>query len=414
MLLTCHPDRCSPSASSERGFTLIELLVTMAVTTVILGATMMAMTDAMRATDSAKQVTALNNGLRTAMDLLVRDLLQAAQGLPTGRVLTLPTGAGAVPMLLPGPEGTVYEYDGDSFCPPDPEDASITDSRCERITAVIPGPGRGPQLSPDQPATDMTTFLAADSAFEGVPLTEFASNGQSIVVALPGTTAAGKNPQQSPDGLNITNGGADDINPGDLLMLTKGSASALVQVTSVSAQRIFFVGGDSLRLNQHTAADGTPADLRDAAPADVMPSPVPNPRPLMTTEATRVRMISYYIDATTDPIRPRLVRRMNNGNALTFNNRLGQAVAFDIEGLSFSYDLVDGETLPSNVRMDDDDLGGDGVCAPRACSPNQIRKVNIVLAGRSREPRRGTRDFFRNRLVTQVSLRGMAFVDRYR
>ena len=71
----------------EQGFTLVELLVTMAITTVILGATMAAMTDAIKATESATQITDMNNGLRTAMDLMVRDMLQVGQGLPGGRTI---------------------------------------------------------------------------------------------------------------------------------------------------------------------------------------------------------------------------------------------------------------------------------------------------------------------------------------
>ena len=64
--------------------------------------------------------------------------------------------------------------------------------------------------------------------------------------------------------------------------------------------------------------------------------------------------------------------------------------------------------------MNDADLAGTGACAPRVCSPNQIRKVNFMLSGRSRLPMRTTRQFFHNTLVTQVSLRSLAFVDRYR
>ena len=74
----------------EQGFTLVELLVTMAITTVILGATMAAMTDAIKATESATQITDMNNGLRTAMDLMVRDMLQVGQGLPGGRAILVP------------------------------------------------------------------------------------------------------------------------------------------------------------------------------------------------------------------------------------------------------------------------------------------------------------------------------------
>ena len=68
---------------------------------------------------------------------------------------------------------------------------------------------------------------------------------------------------------------------------------------------------------------------------------------------------------------------------------------------------------PTNVRMTDADLDGSGACAPDPCSPNQIRKVNFVLAGRSSRPMKGTNQYFRNRLTTQVSLRSLSFVDRY-
>ena len=91
------------------------------------------------------------------------------------------------------------------------------------------------------------------------------------------------------------------------------------------------------------------------------------------------------MDVTTDPRRPRLIRRMNNGHPTTFDNTLGTVVAFDVEGLQISYDLADGVGNPTNVRMDDADLDGTGRCAPLVCSPNQIRKVNIAFTGRSRQ-----------------------------
>jgi prepilin-type N-terminal cleavage/methylation domain-containing protein len=380
----------------DRGFTLIELLVTMAITTVILGATMAAMNDAMRATESAQLVTSLNNGLRTAMDLMVRDLLQVGQGLPSGRVIILPNGANSTPMQLPGPPGSNFQLDGPSFCPPDL-------FVCSQISAVIPGPGRGPEVIPGQP-TDMISTVQADSAFDQVPLTAFAANGSNVTVALPAN---------SPRGVNITNGGADDLNPGDLLMLVRGSGSVLVQITRVANQQVFFDPGDSLGLNQAAAADGTANELRNQPTVDTLIGCC------VSTTATRVRLITYYLDTTTDPLRPRLVRRINNGSVpgaeTVFDNTLGTVVAFDIENLTISYDLVapNGGINPANVRMNDADIDGTGACAPDPCSANQIRKVNIVLAGRSRRAMRGTNQFFRNRLSTQVSLRSLSFVDRY-
>ena len=98
------------------------------------------------------------------------------------------------------------------------------------------------------------------------------------------------------------------------------------------------------------------------------------------------------------------------------NNQLGTAVAFDIENFTVSYDLADSVTNPANVRMVAADLTSPNVggrCAPQACSPNQIRKVNVMLSARSKTIMKGTSQYLRNRLLTQVSLRSLAFVDRY-
>jgi hypothetical protein len=46
-------------------------------------------------------------------------------------------------------------------------------------------------------------------------------------------------------------------------------------------------------------------------------------------------------------------------------------------------------------------------------APNQIRKVNIALAVRSRDRSKYTDDFFRGTITSQVSLRSLALVDRY-
>jgi hypothetical protein len=42
-----------------------------------------------------------------------------------------------------------------------------------------------------------------------------------------------------------------------------------------------------------------------------------------------------------------------------------------------------------------------------------IRKINIVLTGRSRAAVQLQGKMFRNTLTSQVSLRGMAYVDEY-
>ena len=245
-------------------------------------------------------------------------------------------------------------------------------------------------------ATGMVTTLAVDSVLETVPVWSF---------DLPAHTATVSLPAQAPAGRDISTGGGDDVRVGDLMMFTKGSGSALVYVTAVDgAQTFTFGAGDPMNLNQFAAAlNGTVDDLATTAPTTAN-----------SANVSRIRMITYYLDNTLDPTTPRLIRHMNWGDPAAAVNRRGQTVAFAIENLQFTYDMLDGVTNPSNVRMVDADLTTAGACAPSPCSPNQIRKVNVFIAGRSAQRFSVTNRFFRSSLNTQVSLRSLALVDRYR
>jgi hypothetical protein len=265
------------------------------------------------------------------------------------------------------------------------------------MTAIIPGTGVGPTIN--GVATDVITFILADGAFLST-ISDYDVN----------LTALGASSMSVDPSVDVTNGGADDLHPGDLIMLMKGTSTTLVQITAVSNQTATFGASDSLNLNQTAAANGTLTAHRNIAPAETCSGT----GCFVPSTATRIRMITYYIDAQTDPARPRLVRRVNNGHATTYDNNLGTALAFDVENLQVSYDLVDGVDNPTDVKFTAQDIAGTGRCSPNPCSPNQIRKVNVTVSGRSRIPMRQTKQFLRNTLQTQVSLRSMAFVDRYR
>jgi prepilin-type N-terminal cleavage/methylation domain-containing protein len=394
-------------APAEAGFTLIEMMVTMAITLIIMGGTMAAMSNAMRSSETARLMTGMNAGLRTAADIMVRDMLQVGQGLPSGRTIDIPAGAGSTEVIIPGAPLTPPVT---RTMPKTWDSSTGTWKQAEEMTAIIPGPGAGPTIN--GVATDTITVLEADGAFLST-ISDYDVN----LTALD-TTSMSVDPS-----VDISNGGADDLHAGDLIMLQKATSTTLVQVTSTDGvQKVFFASGDSLNLNQTTGATGTLKQHVGTLPSCASPPTLPA---LCTSEAktgsfvpstaTRVRMIVYYIDNVTDPTRPRLVRRINNGDPTTYDNlKYGTAVAFDIENLQISYDLVDGVTNPANVKMTSADLGGTGRCAPNACSPNNIRKVNISLTGRSRTPMKQTRQFFRNTITTQVSLRSMSFIDRYK
>jgi prepilin-type N-terminal cleavage/methylation domain-containing protein len=355
---------------SSSGYSLIELLISMALLTVIMGATLGGLSDVIKGNDTVMMISATNNTLRGGMDLVIRDLLQVGSGLPASHSIAIPSGTGSAPVRLPGPQGTAF----------------VTTAADFTLPAVLPRAGQGPIV--DGVATDVLSVLMADNAFLDVALT--AVTASSVDVAA---------------GVNLA-AGPDRVAPGQLMMISKGSFNTLVQVTAVdtAARRLTFSDGDSLNLNQSGAANGSLAALNAQPPANTPAS----------TLVSRVRMITYYVDATTNPERPRLIRRVNNGHETSFDNTLGTAVAFDIKNLQFAYDISNGTGNPGNVDMNTADLTGGGACSPSPCAPTQVRKVNVEVVGRSMNRLPPANKYFENTLKSQVSLRGMAFVDKYR
>jgi prepilin-type N-terminal cleavage/methylation domain-containing protein len=407
-----HTER---ARTGQAGFTLAELLIAMLIVLIIMGATMRALTDAYRSNETAKGILGVNNNLRIAADLIVRDFIQVGQGLPTARIVQVPNGAGAARIQLPHPQ--------DSACTQWP--AGIT-----AIPAVTAGPGCGPVI--DGVATDVVTTLAVDASLEGVPVSTFDLAGHRATLALPPVCATGGPAPNCTTfqagtfvaGMDISAASGDDVHVGDLIMFTKGSLSALAYVTAFDGtQTVTFAGGDPMSLNQFAAAlNGTVDDLATTPPCSAVAVGTPcDPNPPTSATVTpnsatasRIRMISYYLDNTLDPTTPRLIRHMNWGDPALQVNRRGNAVGLAIDNLQFTYDMVDGVTNPSAVRMVAADLDGTGRCSPNPCSPNQIRKINVYLTGRSTQQFTQTRRYFRNELSTQVSLRSLALVDRYR
>jgi hypothetical protein len=277
---------------------------------------------------------------------------------------------------------------------PFPNDASIP--------AVSVGAGLGPELNGE--CTDVITILAVDNMFGPIPLAAMAADGSTATIH---------------DQVNISDdpdAAGDNLRPGDLLMLTKGANSVLMQVTAVAGQTVTFGAGagDPLGLNQLDAAlnvAGTINQLRAQAPVDpaapVVVNGVQQPGP---TQASRVRMVTYFVDTQTSPGRPRLMRQV--GGAAP------NAIGLGVQAFRLTYDIADQVNNPTGVRMDAADLGGSGACSPDPCSENQIRKVNVLLSmttndGQSRRAFDHGRQT-QSTLHGQISLRSMAFVDRYR
>jgi len=333
----------------EDGFSAVELLSAVTVTIIVMIASLGAFNDSLGLNEKATLTADLGQNLQAGANLMIRDFVRAGWGIPTGGI-PIPTGAGSSPVKRPGPPGTTFTFDPSATT----------------LAAVNAGNALGPTVIGRK--TDIVNILCADNSLllNERPLTSIAANGTSMTV----------------DTRTPINGD-NAIRAGDLIMFSNALGNALQQVSGVAGQNESFAAADSLNLNQPSASQGSIKQLQDAK-GNYPP-----------TTATRVLMITYYLDTTTDPVNPRLVRQINNGSA--------QAVALVLEDMQMTFDLVDGVTNPTNVETP---------LPPN--SPNQIRKVNIVVTGRSSVPLRNTGEYMRRSLNTQVSLRSMSFIDRYR
>jgi type II secretory pathway pseudopilin PulG len=332
--------------SAEAGFTLIEAIIAACLAMIVLSSALSAFNSSMGLADTSRIVSETNHSLQAAMSLMVRDLLQTGQGIPTGGI-PLPSGAGASAVVRPAPGTATFP------------------STWETLPAISPGSALGPTVL--GVTTDIINIVYRDPTIDlnEFPLDAIAPSGQTMTVNT---------------GTNI--GGADGLRPGDLILFTNPNGNAMQVVTAVSGQDVTMSPSDPMNLNQPGAAAG---NLLAIADAGVFPP----------TTAVRVTMVSYYVDVVTDPTLPRLVRRINNGPQL--------AIALGVENVQFTYDIVDGATNPINVD------------APSgANSAHQIRKVRLFLSARSLDPGPVTHQFMRNSMATDVGLRSLSYVDRYK
>ena len=356
--------------NSEAGFSLMELLAATAIGLVVIGTAMTTFKDALGMTNVATNLSDASQNLRGGTNLLVRDLTETGRGIPTGGI-PIPSGAGTGPINRPSPPGLAYTFDN---------------INATTITAVVTGRSKGPTI--DGRATDMVTMLTVD------PILDTAINGPLQV--QPSNTP-GSVPKLAADGSSLTvtaneqtwiagdpaNGRAP-VKKGDLLLFTDIAGDAAIQtVTRTDTYSVYFDsnGDDLFSFNQRLAPAGSITQILGQA-----------------LTVTRVNMYTYYVDPGSGV--PRLMRQ--------YNFSTPQALAGVVEDLELTYDIVDGSVNP--VAKPDLPLSLNGV----TYSANQIRKVNVHVGVRSEDMSLRTHDYLRTHLSTVVSLRNLAYVDRYK
>jgi len=289
---TSHP---LPSPrQSERGFTIVELIVGLGVTLVVLAGAFELMHEAARSSAQAVSVTDVNQTMRVAMNMIIRDLIQAGEGdfsLRTG--VSIPHGDGAAPLYRPSPDDQEWEFP-----------ASYT-----VLPAVSPANALGPEINGVR--TDVVTLLFQDRRLDF----------SGVIPSIPASGAS----MNLPNSFEFDDE-ATGIKDGDFIRFGSG---AMQLVTNVAGHTLHFQADDWSNVNQRDAPEGSVMALKgDSNQFPDLP-------------ISRITMITYYIKVS-DTGMPELVRRVNYGPE--------RVVAVGIENLQFSWDLVDGVTNPINVE----------------------------------------------------------------
>jgi prepilin-type N-terminal cleavage/methylation domain-containing protein len=381
----------------QKGFSLIELMVSMGIVVTVVAIATGTLMQAEKATTAVSYMANTQENLRAGMHFMVRDLMQAGEGIPQG--------------------GVSLPYSGATSAINRPGTATIFPNYYTTLPAITPGWKAGQfatSLNPSTGATltgvntDIINIIYADNILQDAAGHYLYS--YPVIQAAPSTpvcagtiNASGASVTLAPACFTMP-GATNPITAGNLIMFHNQNGTALEYVTSVAGQTINFSAGDPAGLNQTGKTNGTVANL--ATSPGVFPP----------TIVTRVWMVTYYIDAT-NVQNPQLIRQVNYPNypaGAPVNPPL--AIADDIENLAFSY-AIDSSTDAAGTYGVTKFTNGSGN-APQPILPDtpaQIRAVNMFLAGRSENTYTalGTPQYMRNNLSTQVSIRSLSFTNQF-
>ena len=350
--------------NSEQGFTLLELLFAAALGLTLLATATVLFQKASAATEFVAARAILQQNARSAINSIATDISIAGTGLPNGGV-SLPDTTGANQPVF--------------AC--EPAKCWVTQNAFlnNHLYAIQPGFNKGITLGTLTTAVVTVAYVDYSLNLSQYPLTNITPSGSQITVDAR-TAPSISDPAV---GLRI----------GDLIMLYNANGSAMGVVTSLpGANKVNFAASDPLHINQPSASHGNIASILGGGGAAAIPP----------TSAARINLVTYFLDVspgpdgvlgTADDTPPRLMRQVNAQPPIP--------IAENIENVQFSYDIFDESTSTSTTNLSDANA-----------LPNQIRKVNIVVAART-DVFGKTQRLHHTSLATSVSPRNLSFRDRY-
>jgi type IV pilus assembly protein PilW len=412
------------SKTSSHGFSLLELMVAMALGLLIAGTAVKLYSTGLDATWVVQQRAEMQQDLRAAEGIMLRDISLAGAGLTAipGESVSLPNGAGGAPIYgcSPGP-----------VCPPNGAvNYPAIAGGAPTLYPIMPGFALGITPPGSVTKSDLLTVVYSDTnlalnCYSGASggaagpsaannAIQFNAAGNVLTFTAPvnvPTVPAGCSLPPNilyPQALNNTVNG---LAPGDLILfgpLVVGGVTvqAIGEVTGVapanpgnapavpgSQYTISFLNGDTLNMNQA----GQVNDLTTLNPAAGVGGQLAN------LVANRIYVITYYLKNWVDAA----------GNTTTIlyrqvNGQPAVPLVDNIVNMQFTYDTYNAAgTLLSGAQV------------PAGDPPNLIRKVNLAhltihsqLYG-TKSSLMATSGYQSFDVQTSISTRNMSYVNRY-
>ena len=350
---------------SQKGFTLMEALLAMGLGLAMIGAAVQLFSKSLDATYLVSQRAEMQQDVRAAENILVKDIGLAGTGLPPGGVALAKGGAknpiygcDQAKCYLGGSPATGVAFPGTST---------------PYMYWLIPGAGLGPVVNPGQGATDTITVVQGDTAF---PWADYVMTVNSA--GTQGTVTLVASP---PSPVQLLSDPAYGLKTGDLVLATgKSGGNTISAVGEITADvtgtgapyTVKFASPDALGFNQSAATASSFQQMKS----------------LTGVTLTRIWLITYYLSTATGT--PTLMRQVNG--------QTPAPVAENVVYLQFDYDTYDDNGVLYHTT--------------NPPSLNQIRKVNL-LHMTARSALNGTKGYQTMDVQTSVSARNMSFKNRY-
>ncbi len=393
-----------PKSSPVRppqGFTLVELLVAMSLSLILLGVAFDLFNGLNNAADLAGTMADVNENLRAGTNMIARDLSTAGADIPLGGIPLPSGGTPCRPIPIPLPSWLPVQY----FNP----------SCSGNMNVINPGSGYGPTTGSGGTAipTDAITLITVNptselNQYQLVSISPVTTSG--AYCCFPGgTTSVTITVNPGTNGGDLTAPGASQVLPSQLIMLSNTNSSALLAVSSVTADTITFTSGDAtndvLGLNQFPTTASSPTSGTIGQLQTLGTAPAANFYP--PTYAYQITMTTYYLDNHSRTPTWMLMKQVGTGAPLTgspptVSSNPPQPVAMGINVLQFSYSLSPAAEPTDPTRT---------FVSPY--TPNTIRKVNLWLIAQADHRNRKSGLYYTNSIATSVTAQNLAYYNKY-